>query len=1580
MAMLAKIFRSLSPLALATTALTLIAPAALVAQAASQAAPSLITNRLTQPIDENSRVTIKGTVHPLARAANDRGAAPDSMPLDRLQLILRRSDAQESALKQLVDDLHTPGSASYHKWLTPEQFGKQFGPSDQDVATVESWLQSHGFSVTKVNGGRQSLEISGNVAQFRSTFHAQIHKYMVNGETHYANATDPQIPAALAPVVGGFATLNNFHVKNHARVLGKAIYDPKTDKATPEWTTSSGGSIPNFVLSPADYAVQYDLNPLYQASTPINGTGQTIAIVNDSNINIYLVNQFRTLFSLPANPPQVIINGNDPGIDGINNPGGPNGDSVEAYLDVEWAGAVAPNATVNLVIAADTALEGGLYLALEHAIYGNLAPIVSLSFGNCEKTIGTANQFLNSLYEQAAAQGITVLVSTGDNGSAGCDDDNTQFFAINGQQVSGFASTPYNVAVGGTDFFYSDYNNSAALPAQLATYWNTTTSDNTPAVSIKGVIPEQPWNDSQFGLNIFNILTLSSGMQTSIAGGSGGASNCATGTYDASGNTLTCTAGYPRPVWQTGAGVPAGSVRLIPDVSLFAADFANSSFYPICAVDGDCQLVSSSGTAQITGVGGTSASTPSFAGIMALVNQKYGPQGQANFVLYPLAAQFPAAFHDVTNGTNSVPCNITTTTITGSAPVNCIAVSNPVTITDPTFGSATEGQIGSGTTPWYNATAGYDPASGLGTIDANVLVSDWSKVTFAASTVTLSSPAAGTYTHGSNITVTATVTGTTPTGDVALVTDSTLPTNQSRNFFTLTGGTATGTTNTLPGGTYNVWGSYGGDSKNAAADSAKTLITVSPEASGTLLNVFTPNGSGGYVSVPTGSTNIPYGTKLLLSAQVAPSSQLSAVQACQSNPATCPVFGPPTGVVTFSDSGTAVNAAVLNAEGDAEYNPSDPVAARVTTSIGNHSITASYPGDASYNASNAAATTYTVIQATPTINLATPNQTVLAGQATTFTILLETTGVGVAPTGTITVSGAPSGTPTSVPLSLSGVDLQTRVTASYANITVPATVTANNYNITFTYSGDINYTTAQASGALTVAAASTLTPSTTTIATSGAATSPSALTSITVTVTGKGTTAPTGSITLQTSGYEFNPLTLTPVTGTDTSEVTILVDSSGILQGANILIAGYSGDTVYAPSTSTATNLANPLSDFSMVPQTTIINVPSSGTATDTINISSVNGFAGVVALTCAGTGGVGCSVSSSPTLTSGGTSAVTLTVNNSNVTTAGSNFDVLITGVDPTGTFVHTLGIRAIAPVTTLAPGFTLTGPSGITVVNPGDTGTGTLTVAPVGGLTGAATFTCSIEGPAVAGLTCNAPNTTIALGVNATSTLSVVTTASTPQGSYTADVTATAGGITSPIVKVAITVNAAASFALSGNPTSLTLTAGATTGNTSTISITPANSFTGLVNLSCALTTSPAGATKVPTCSIAGSVNVTGTTAATSTLTVSTTAPTTSALDLPLNKFFAVGGGIAIAGLLFFGIPARRRSWRTILGVILFAVIVGLGIGCGGGGGNGGGGGGGGTTTPGTTAGAYVVTVTGTDAATGKLMSSTPVNVTVN
>jgi hypothetical protein len=1641
--MLAKILRSLSPLALAAAALTLIGPAPLVAQATS----SLVANRLTQPIDDNARITLKGTVHPLARAANDRGAASASMPLDRLTLVLKRSDAQESALRQIISDMHTPGSASYHKWLTPDQFGKQFGPSDSDLAAVQAWLQSHGFAVTKINPGRQSIEISGNVAQFRDTFHSQIHKYVVNGETHYANSTDPQIPAALAPVVSGFASLNNFRLKSHARVLGQATYNTQTHTAKPQWTYGSGTSV-NFPLAPQDYAVQYNLSPLYSAGT--NGTGQSIAIVNDSNINVYLVNQFRSIFNLPANPPQVIIDGNDPGVDGINNPDGPNFDSIEAYLDVEWSGAVAPNATINLVVAADTALQNGLILALQHAIFGNVAPVVSLSFGACESALGSSNAFISALYEQAAAQGQTVLVSSGDSGSAACDSANSQF-ALRGQQVSGYASTPYNVAVGGTDFFYSDY---ATGGASVANYWNSA-PQQAPAQSIKQVIPEQPWNDSQYGLNIINYYTdITGSTATTIGGGGGGASNC--GIVNSSG---ACTGGYPKPSWQTGAGVPTDSVRDIPDVSLFAADGLNYTYYPVCAVDGDCQTPSGTNLVQITGLGGTSASAPAFAGIMALVNQKYGPQGQANFVLYPLKAQYPAAFHDVTQGTISVPCNFS-----GSSP-NCISVTSPITI-----GPVTEGQIGTGTTAEYNAGAGYNLATGLGTVDANALVTNWGNIHFTNSSVMLTSPTAGsTFTHGSTVTFTASVAGTSPTGQVALMTDNTEATTQGITNATLSGGSATATTTLLPGGSYHVWAHYGGDGKNSENDSAKASITVSPEASGVFLNVMAP-GNG---TVPSGTTNIPYGTPLVFSAQVAPSSKLSALEACFNSSSACPVYGIPTGVVTFSDNGTKINTAVLNAEGDAEYNTIDQTVPVSATNVGSHSITASYAGDNSYNASSASATTYTITKADITLAVNWPNQNLYAGQVSTITVIVQTSGAGAPPTGAISVTGAPAGTTTSA-LSYSGVDVQTGGTDSFATITFPASTAAQTYNLTISYSGDSNYNSFSGTGTITFASKPSQTPTTTVITTTRSSTSPSTLVGITVTVTGSGgTTPPTGTIALITSSGSFQPLTLSPNSGSNnTSSVSIGVDSSGILQGSNLLTAGYSGDSHYAPSTSAAVNLANPLSDFSMVPETTIVSVTAGGSSsTDTINVSSVNGFSGAVSFTCAATT-VTCNVTSSATLSAGSSSPLTLTIGGASGIPNG-DYDVSVIGKDSTGQFVHTLAIKAVVTAGSTTPTFSLNaspttlniaagattgntsvilassvnsftgtvnytcavtgGPSGATspptcslspasvditgsntppslvtvtttsttstgaytltvtgtsgsitqtatvtvnvtaaqnftlsnsgaiTLTAGNSGTSTISVTPSGGFTGNVALACSVTPPsgATSPATCSLnPTTAMVSGTSAvTSTLTVNTTSTTTAGSYTVTTTGTLGTLTSSTpLTLTVTAPPTPSYALS-NGGGITVTQGSS--GTSTISVTPSGGFTGNVALSCTSSNSAA-----VTCSLnPTTANVTGTSAVTSTLSINASS-NSGALDRPLDKLFTIGGGAALALLVFFGIPARRRSWRAILGVVLFGAIIGIGIGCGSSGGGSG-------------SASYTVTVTGTSGSTSQ---STTVSITVN
>jgi subtilase family serine protease len=1282
---------------------------------------SAVQPRITQAVDERQLVKIPRTVHPLAQARYDGGAAPDDMPLERVHLVLKRSPAQESALRQFISDVHRPGSSNYHKWLTPEQFGEQFGPSDQDIATVQSWLGSHGFQVTKVQPGKQVLEFSGDVTQMREAFHTQIHKYVVNGETHHANANDPQIPAALAPVVGGFVSLNNFRIKNNVKVLGKATYNTLTHTAQPQWTY---GNSTTFVLSPADYAIQYDLQPLYNAGT--NGANQTIAIVNDSNINITLVNQFRTLFGLTANPPQVIIDGNDPGIDGINNPDGPNFDSIEAYLDVEWAGSVAPAATIDLVIGGDTALESGLVLAMEHAVYGNIAPVISLSFGECEAGLGSGNGILNSIWAQAAAQGISVFVSTGDSGSAGagpftpCDNDNTQAFAVNGLGVNGFASTPYDIAVGGTDFFYSQFNNPGpALDSQIASYWNTTPSQQ-PAVSLLQVVPEQPWNDSQYGLNIRNFFDLTG--STTIGGGSGGAS-----------------AVYGKPPWQVGTGVPADLVRDLPDISLFAAIGLNYSYYPICATDGDCQPPSDGNLIQITGVGGTSASTPALAGIMALINQKYGAQGQADFVLYPLKTQFPAAFHDVTNGTNSVPCEFSPTLT-----ANCISVTTPIVLPGP----ITEGQLGTGTTADYNAAAGYNLATGLGTVDANVMVTDWPNVHFNSTTVSLTSPTAGTnINHGASVTFSGTVTasgGGTPGGNVAIETDSSQPVNQGQATLAVNSGlfNSSNSINFLPGGTYNVWVNYGGDGTNGPSASGKVKITVNPEASAVYFNVADV---GGVVVVGPGSTNFPYGTQMILAAEPLPSVDFTACTTTNN----CPRFTAPTGTVTFSDNGSAVNTAVVNAEGDAEYN--------APWAVGSHSVTAAYSGDASYHASNAGPIAFTIAKATPTLLVST--NSAQGGQPTVFTVQVENTSnsaaestfqVGfsnpvAAPTGTVSVSGLPGGTLTSGPLS-AAVDPSNLFVEGVATITVPSSVTPGGYVVTVSYAGDSNYNSSTLSNDAVIIAAPALLASVTTANTTG---SISPTTSLTVngTVTGQsGHPAPTGFVRFTSSGFILGQLAITPgAGGSDASTFSVTLNSQTLFQGANAMTVEYLGDSNYG-SSATTLSINSPLSDFSLVPTSTIVPVNQGSSAMDTINVSSVNNFTGMVSFNCTAPSGITCPAPSAVNLTGGSSTAATLNINASASATPGNNNIRLIA---TSGAFVHTLAIDAVVVV---VPSFTATAPAGPVVVTAGSSGNATITVTPSGGFTGTVAVTC--PAPLPPGVTCS-PNP---LNINVTGNSAVM------------------------------------------------------------------------------------------------------------------------------------------------------------------------------------------------------------------------------
>jgi subtilase family serine protease len=370
---------------------------------------------------------------------------PDSFPAQRLILLLNRPPEREAALQQFLQAAHTRGSASYHKWLTPEQIGEQFGPADADVQTVTGWLNSHGLQVAKTSKSGQFIEFSGTAGQLREAFHTEIHQYSVNGVTQYANANEIRIPEALALLVGGVSPLNSFYTKPSLQVVGPASYSRSTGKTTPQWTIPNPNGAGNFyAVAPEDIATQYDLGPLYKAG--VNGTGQTIGIINESNVDLSLVQDYHNLFGLSSPMPQVIEDGADPGTMSVVD--------IEAYLDIEEAGAVAPGANVDLYISDASSLADPLYTAALRAVEDNQASVLSLSFQNCEGYFTQAgNALWSGIWEQAAAQGQTVLVSSGDSGSAGCDDANDQWTTSYGLAVNGLASTPWNVAVGGTDFY-----------------------------------------------------------------------------------------------------------------------------------------------------------------------------------------------------------------------------------------------------------------------------------------------------------------------------------------------------------------------------------------------------------------------------------------------------------------------------------------------------------------------------------------------------------------------------------------------------------------------------------------------------------------------------------------------------------------------------------------------------------------------------------------------------------------------------------------------------------------------------------------------------------------------------------------------------------------------------------------------------------------------------------------------------------------------------------------------------------------------------------------------------------------------
>jgi subtilase family serine protease len=830
-----------------------------------------------------------------------------------------------------------------------------------------------------VGAGRTAIEFSGNVGHVRNAFHTEIHQLTVNGEMRQANLSDPQIPAALAPVVAGIVSLHNFPRKSFTHI-GGIHTATRPVPGSPQFTTSSG----DYVVGPADFA------KIYNIPASFTGAGQHIAIVADSNINPQDVADFRTLVSLPSNPPNIIPNGPDPGL---------NGDEVEADLDVQVAGMVAPMATIDLVVSEDTLTAGGIDLSAFYIIDNNIAPVMSESFGACESALGAAgNQFFNALWEQAAAQGITVMISAGDPGSAGCDNFNTATVATGGLAISGIASTPFNVAVGGTDF--DDV-------VKQTSFWST---NNIPGTreSALGYIPEVPWNNSCAAtatattLNTVCVSPTPSSL-LNISGGSGGPSGINGGAF----------AGYAKPAWQSGivpTGIAAGdNHRYIPDVSLFASDGPQSkSFYLLCQASGipagsppSC-APDSTGHFSFFSAGGTSASSPAFAAIMALINQGNGRQGNANPVLYKIAATpgqscnsstealsgSTCAFNDITKGNNSVPCAGNST--------NC---SSKTTGTNGVLVSSA-----SPTTPAWTAATGYDLATGLGSVNVANLATQWPLAVgkFHATTTTLTvngSTSPAPITHGTAATAKVTVTSTTAgtiTGDVGLLAPTTV--NGGIGDATLVGGTVNITGVILPGGTYNLNARYAGDTTFAPSTSSPGVpIVVSKENSGLQYGIVTFDAAGHILS--TNATSFAYGSPYILRIDIL--NHTGNTTNCQplANVTTPPTSGcafDATGTVTIKDNGSNLDTGtfVINSAGHAEDQP-------IQLAAGTHSLSATYSGDISYNPAGPIADTLTVAQAATLTQVVPSVTSVVSGGSVILRATVATNSNGVGPTGTV---------------------------------------------------------------------------------------------------------------------------------------------------------------------------------------------------------------------------------------------------------------------------------------------------------------------------------------------------------------------------------------------------------------------------------------------------------------------------------------------------------------------------------------------------------------------------------------------------
>jgi subtilase family serine protease len=669
---------------------------------------------------QTARTTLFGTTRAEIAGAQDLGPVPDDTPLEHVLLLMQRSAAAEAAAAAYADALHDPSSPDFHRWLSAVEIGERFGAARSDVDAVSAWLQDEGLVVDRVLPGRMVIDVSGSAANIGRAFGTSIHSFVVDGEPHVANASDISVPAAIAPMLAGPLSLHDF--RPHRRHL----------RAAPRLTNGPGGEL----VTPGDIATIYDFKPLF--ANGITGKGQTVTVVEDTDLYSDADwTTFRSVFNLARfTSGSLTIQHPDCRDPGVNK----NGDDVEAALDVEWSSAAAPDAAIVLASCHETKTTDGVTLAMTNLINGGSPPkIISVSYGECE-TLNTppGNQYYSTLFQQAVMQGVSVFVATGDAGPSDCSSftNGTRY----GIGVSGWASTPYDIAVGGTDF-------ADKYLGESDVYWGKTNGPG--GANAKSYIPEQGWNDTCAG----TLFTAVEGFATSygkqgfcnaaagkpyreLGGGEGGPSSCATGTAPASGVVGGTCKGWPKPRWQSGViGIPDDGVRDIPDVSLYASDGEVwDRQYAICFSDPNNFGVPCVGTtpaeidAWAPGGGGTSYAAPIMAGVQALINQRTGSAwGNSNVELYRLAAkEYGPSGNDFCNSTEGAvidPACMFNDVRLGDDDQDCIKGS-----ADCFAPSGHLGVLSTSTTayqPSFLVTKGYDFPTGIGTVNATNLVLGW---------------------------------------------------------------------------------------------------------------------------------------------------------------------------------------------------------------------------------------------------------------------------------------------------------------------------------------------------------------------------------------------------------------------------------------------------------------------------------------------------------------------------------------------------------------------------------------------------------------------------------------------------------------------------------------------------------------------------------------------------------------------------------------------------------------------------------------------------------------------------------------